>query len=358
MKLLIESLNRKNVSRPPMWLMRQAGRYLPEYKETRKKAGSFLDLCYNSELAKEVTLQPIKRFNFDVAILFADILLIPDALGVNVKFVEGEGPVLEKLPVNEGYEVLEKAINELESNIPNVKKHLATIWETVFKVRKELDEDKALMGFCGAPWTVALYLLDNKPSKASEVTRSIAYKYPDLFDKLIDILVCSSAEYLCGQIENGADAVQIFDSWASQIPDTLYERALKQPTLKLCKLVKEKYPETSIVLFPRGLSEKKLENLAEISDGYFEGISLDYTVDMEWACDKLQDKICIQGNLDPAVMLTTPENIKREATKILERASKKPGYIFNFGHGILPTVPIANVEALTETVQAWRNTNH
>tara|TARA_R110000868_G_scaffold218576_1_gene468969 strand:- start:113514 stop:114584 length:1071 start_codon:yes stop_codon:yes gene_type:complete len=355
MKLLIKSLNREQVNRPPMWLMRQAGRYLPEYKETRKQAGSFLNLCYNPDLATEVTLQPIRRFDFDVAILFADILVIPDALGVNVKFVEGEGPVLSKLPVDDGYETLEKSIKELENNIPNVKKHLSTIWKTVAQVRSKLDDDKALMGFCGAPWTVALYLLDNKPSKASEVTRSVAYKYPDLFDKLMDILVESSAEYLCGQIENGADAVQIFDSWASQIPDALYERALKVPTLKLCKLIKAKHPNTPIVLFPRGLSESKLISLADMAKGHFEGMSLDYTVDMDWACEHLQDKVCIQGNLDPAVMLTTPENVRKEALKVLEKASKKPGYIFNFGHGILPTVPIENVEALAQTVQNWTN---
>ncbi|MFT7144739.1 MAG: uroporphyrinogen decarboxylase [Alphaproteobacteria bacterium] len=354
MNLLIKSLRREQVNRPPMWLMRQAGRYLPEYREIRKQAGSFLNLCYNPDLAAEVTLQPIKRFNFDVAILFADILVIPDALGIKVKFVEGEGPVLEKLPVNNGYEVLKKAINTLEENKPNIKKQLGTIWQTVSKVKKELDDDKALMGFCGAPWTVALYCLDNKPSKASEITRSVAYKYPDLFDKLMDILVESSAEYLCGQIENGADAVQVFDSWASQIPDSLYERALKQPTLKLCKLIKAKHPNTPIILFPRGLSESKLMDLAHMAPGHFEGMSLDYTVDMTWACENLQDKVCIQGNLDPAVMLTTPENVQKEAEKILKIATQKPGYIFNFGHGILPTVPIENVEALCETVQNWQ----
>ena len=355
MKLLIKSLNREFVERPPLWLMRQAGRYLPEYKKIRKEAGSFLNLCYNPELAKEVTLQPIKRFNFDAAILFSDILVIPNALGVDVTFVEGDGPVLEKLPIQKGRKALEEAILNLENNRYLVKEKLATVWKTVAKVKGDLKDDKALLGFCGAPWTVALYLLDNKPSKQSEVTRSMAYKYPDLFDKLMDILVESSAEYLCGQIKSGADALQIFDSWASQIPDTLYERALKQPTLKLCKLVKKEYPKTPIILFPRGLSEKKLIDLADNAKGLFEGLSLDYTVDMTWACEYLQNKVCLQGNLDPAIMLTTPENIEKETLKILEVTTKKPGYIFNFGHGILPNVPIENVEALTKVVQNWKN---
>lgn len=358
MSLLISALNKSAMNRPPMWLMRQAGRYLPEYRELRQKAGSFLDLCYNPPMAAEVTMQPIRRFDFDIAILFSDILVIPHALGIDLKFVTGEGPVLKKLPVEDGREALESAISQLQDNIINVEKHLSCVWETVRLVKEELNTmegDKALMGFCGAPWTVALYCLDNKPSKASEVTRSVAYRYPDLFDKLLDILVESSFEYLSGQIKNGADAVQIFDSWASQIPDALFERALLKPTMKLCKKLKERHPETPIVLFPRGLSEGKLVQLANMAKGHFDGMSLDYTVDMQWAVDNLQDKICIQGNLDPAVMLTTPENVVKEATKVLEVATQKPGYIFNFGHGILPTVPIENVEALAQTVQKWEN---
>ncbi len=353
MNMLIKNLRREHTDQTPMWLMRQAGRYLPEYRELRKKAGSFLDLCYNPELATEVTLQPIRRYNFDVAILFSDILVIPHALGLDLKFVTGEGPVLQKLET-QNREAFSQSLADLENNIQNVRTFLNPVAQTVKGVKAELSAEKALMGFCGAPWTVALYMLDNKPSKASDVTRTAAYTYPDLFDKLMDILVESSFEYLSSQIENGADAVQIFDSWASQIPDTLFEKALLRPTLKLCRLLKNKFPQTPIVLFPRGLSESKLLRLTDEGTGLFDGLSLDYTVDLQWACDNLQDKVCLQGNLDPVVMLSNPQKIKEEAEKVLKIATQKPGYIFNFGHGILPSVPVEHVAVLAETVQNWQ----
>lgn len=350
--MLVKTLNKEHSPKVPMWLMRQAGRYLPEYRELRKQAGSFLDLCYNPELATEVTLQPIRRYDFNVAILFSDILVIPHALGLDLKFVQGEGPVLKKLNTS-SKEALLSDIETLENKINDVETFLSPIFETVKGVKKELDDEKSLMGFCGAPWTVALYMLDNKPSKASDVTRTVAYLYPDLFDRLMDVLVESSFNYLSKQIESGADAVQIFDSWASQIPDALFEKALLKPTFKLCKKLKEKHPKTPIVLFPRGLSESKLLRLVHEGEGLFEGLSLDYTVDMAWACEHLQDKVCLQGNLDPVVMLSNPETIIKEAEKILKIATKKPGYIFNFGHGILPSVPPENVAALAEFVQNW-----
>ena len=350
--MLVKTLNKEHSQKVPMWLMRQAGRYLPEYREVRKQAGSFLDLCYNPELAAEVTLQPIRRYNFDIAILFSDILVIPHALGVDLKFVQGEGPVLSKLNTS-SKETLTADIEKLESKTQDVENFLNPIFQTVKGVKSALDNDKSLMGFCGAPWTVALYMLDNKPSKASDVTRTVAYQHPELFEKLMDILVESSFKYLSKQIENGADAVQIFDSWASQIPDALFEKALLNPTFKLCKKLKEKHPNTPIVLFPRGLSESKLLRLVQEGEGLFEGLSLDYTVDMAWACENLQDKVCLQGNLDPVVMLTNPETIIKEAEKILKITTQKPGYIFNFGHGILPNVPPENVAALAEFVQNW-----
>lgn len=350
--MLIKNLNQEYTPHVPIWLMRQAGRYLPEYRELRKEAGSFLNLCYNPEQAAEVTLQPIRRFNFDAAILFSDILVIPNALGMDLKFVQGEGPVLTKLKTESRLD-LKNDIEALEEKLGEVLTFLNPIFNTVENVRQNLDQQKALIGFCGAPWTVALYMIDNMPSKSSETTRKIAYQYPDLFDKLMDILVESSFLYLSQQIEKGADVVQIFDSWASQIPDALFERALVKPTLLLCRKIKEKHPETPIIIFPRGLSEQKLLYLVKEGKGLFNGLSLDYTVNMPWACDKLQDDVCLQGNLDPVVMLTNPEKIIHETQKILEIASKKPGYIFNFGHGILPSVPVENVKALVEFVQNW-----
>lgn len=336
---------------PAMWLMRQAGRYLPEYRELRKEAGSFLDLCYNPLMAKEVTLQPIRRFGFDAAILFSDILVIPHSLGMDVQFVAGEGPLLDRLNVNNKAD-LEKRLNTLEAKVASAAAFLKPVCETVRLTRKELDNDKTLIGFCGAPWTVSLYMIDKHPSKSSEETRKLAFMYPELYQKLLNVLVDSSFEYLSAQVESGADVLQIFDSWASQVPDTLFEMAIEKPLLSLCAKLKEKHPDVPIILFPRGLSESKLIRLASQAKGLFEGMGLDYSVDMQWAVDYLSDKVVLQGNLDPTVMLSTPDQIEKETVKVLKVAAQaKGGYIFNFGHGIIKETPIAHVEKLVEVVR-------
>ena len=352
--LLYKALKMETNDRPPLWLMRQAGRYLPEYRELRASVPSFLELCYSPELAAEVTLQPMKRFNFDVAILFSDILVIPDALDVDVQFKKNEGPVLSK-PKDEELESFANRLDILSKDPEHLDETLGPIYQTVALVKQNLKPSQALMGFCGAPWTVLLYMLDEKPSKGSERTRALAYARPGLFEKMINALVEASAHYLCEQIDAGADAIQIFDSWALQVPHTLYKQAVENPLFALCKKVKAKHPNTPIILFPRGLSEEKLKELVKNNKGYFDGLSLDYTVDPAWAAEHLQPHICLQGNLDPTIMLSTPERIVAETEKLLEIMTKKPGYIFNFGHGILPSVPVEHVEVLAKTVQNWSN---
>lgn len=345
-----ESLSNDKPAGAPCWLMRQAGRYLPEYRELRKEAGSFLDLCYNPEMAKEVTLQPIRRFGFDAAILFSDILVIPHALGMDVKFVAGEGPVLDRLDPDA--ENFQSRLDELTGQIDNVTSFLAPVCETVSKTRAELEDDKTLIGFCGAPWTVGLYMIDKHPSKSSEITRKLAFSQPEKYQQLMDTLVESSFHYLSAQVEAGANVLQIFDSWASQVPDTLFEVAIEKPLLSLCEKLKAKHPNTPIILFPRGLNESKLVRLAKQAKGRFEGMGLDYSVDMQWAVDNLSEYVVLQGNLDPTVMLSNTDRIEAEVRKVKEAGAKaKGGYIFNFGHGIIKETPIEHVQKLVDTVR-------
>lgn len=344
--LFQKALKQEQTERPPLWIMRQAGRYLPEYLETRKEAGSFLDLCYNSDLACEVTMQPIRRFNLDAAIMFSDILVIPHALGYDVQFVAGEGPVVEKLKTPED-------VFNLREKIADQDNVLSPMYKTLSKIREKLDTSKSLIGFCGAPWTVGLYMLDDKPSKDSSRARTWAYKHPKAFLELMDVLAESSAAYLIKQIESGADVVQIFDSWAGSVPPDLFEAAVKQPLFKMCRIIKEKHPNTPIILFPRCVNMNKLEEMANEAKGLFDALGLDFTVDLEEAHKRLQGKVAIQGNLDPALLLTTPKKVENEAQKMLDIAAKMPGYIANLGHGITPQTPIENVEALVQTVQKY-----
>lgn len=343
--------NHKGSDKLCMWLMRQAGRYLPEYRELRKEAGSFLDLCYNPEKAKEVTLQPLRRFGFDAAILFSDILVIPHALGMDVQFVAGEGPKLDRLNVDD-QNLLDQRLKSLEDKIMHTKEFLAPVCETVRLTKKELSNQQTLIGFCGAPWTVSLYMIDKHPSKSSEETRKLAFSHPEKYEKLLSILVESSFQYLSAQVEAGADVLQVFDSWASQVPDALFEMAIEKPLIALCQKLKDKHPEVPIILFPRGLSESKLIRLTSQAKGLFEGIGLDYSVDMQWAVDHLSDKVVLQGNLDPTAMLSNTDVIEKETLKVLNQAKQaKGGYIFNFGHGIIKETPIAHVEKLVEVVR-------
>ena len=327
--------------RPPIWLMRQAGRYLPEYREIRKDTEMFLDLCYTPELAAEVTLQPIRRYGFDAAIIFSDILVIPDAVGQPVSFKEGVGPVLEAI----------KAVDELDSlDQGKLSDHLNPVYEAIQQVRKDLSSKTALIGFAGAPWTVATYMVEGSTSRDFANTKRWAFSAPQEFGKLIDILVTSITKHLIAQVEAGADALQIFDSWAGILPETAFDQWCVEPILRIVSDVKEKYPDVPIIVFPRLAGHRYLK-VAAIEG--VSAVSLDQTVSLDWVQENLQKKVAIQGNLDPIYLLAGGEAMRSEANRILKSLSGGP-FIFNLGHGVLPPTPLDNVAELCEIVSGWQ----
>jgi uroporphyrinogen decarboxylase len=327
--------------RPPIWLMRQAGRYLPEYREIRKNTGMFLDLCYTPELAAEVTLQPIRRYGFDAAIIFSDILVIPDALGQPVSFKEGVGPVLEAI----------KAVDELDSlDQGKLSDHLNPVYEAIQQVRKDLSSKTALIGFAGAPWTVATYMVEGGTSRDFANTKRWAFSAPQEFGKLIDILVTSITKHLIAQVEAGVDALQIFDSWAGILPETAFDQWCVEPISRIVSDVKEKYPDVPIIVFPRLAGHRYLK-VAAIKG--VSAVSLDQTVSLDWVQENLQKKVAVQGNLDPIYLLAGGEAMRAEANRILKSLSGGP-FIFNLGHGVLPPTPLDNVAELCEIVSGWQ----
>lgn len=342
MKRFLKALYREEVDRPPFWMMRQAGRSLPEYRELRLKAGGFLDLCYNPAFGAEVTLQPLKRFGMDAAILFSDILVIPHALGQDLTFQAGEGPKLPPISVED--------IPKLRENLDNIHETLNPIYETVRRVKEGLTEEQTLIGFCGAPWTVSTYMIEGGGSKNYAKTTSFSIKHAEEYDELMDLLIEASIRYLSKQIEAGAEAIQIFDSWAAVHSPEQFTRCVLKPLLKMAKRLKEIHPDTPIILFPRGIHPHQLELFAA-HNANFEALGLDTTIDMNWASEKLQDKVCIQGNLDPNLLLTTPDVVKEKVTNLLEIGHKKPGFVFNLGHGVLPETPMENLESLVKTIK-------
>ena len=334
-----EVLSGKPVFPPPIWLMRQAGRYLPEYKATRRKAGSFLDLCYAPELAAEVTLQPIRRFDFDAAILFSDILVVPHALGREVRFEEGRGPLLEPIAVGD----IEKL------SVAGFHDHLQPVYETVGKVRESLSEEKTLIGFCGAPWTVATYMIAGHGTPDQAPARLFGYRHPDAMDRLLGKLVEVSAEYLIRQIEAGADAVQIFDSWAGVLDEACFDRFCVRPVAELVARVRRRFPGTPIIGFPRGAGQ--LYGSYRQKTGVT-AIGLDWTVPISTAAG-LQREGPVQGNLDPLRLVAGGDALFDSIDNILGGLGAGP-LIFNLGHGITPETPIAHVEALVERVRKAR----
>jgi len=326
------------LSPPPVWLMRQAGRYLPEYREVRARAGSFLDLCYAPQLAAEVTLQPIRRYGFDAAILFSDILVVPDALGQAVEFVEGEGPRLEPIRA-------ERDLACLRANATRPK--FARVFETVARVRQELAHDTALIGFCGAPWTVATYVAQGQGSPDQAEARAWAYRDPLGFQKLIDLLVEVSVEYLSGQVVAGADVLQIFDSWAGSLPDDQFDRWVMAPTASLVSQIKRRHPTVPIIGFPRGAGIRAPAYAAKTG---VQGISCDTAMPLAFIVDELAGRTVVQGNLDPLLLAAGGEALKRRVAEILTALSGKP-FIFNLGHGIVPQTPPENVARLVQLVR-------
>ncbi len=338
-KSVLDVLTGREPSHRPIWLMRQAGRYLPEYLETRKNAGSFLDLCYAPELAAEVTLQPIRRFSFDAAIIFADILLLPHALGQRLEFLVGEGPVLEPITSGEDFANLSRQ---------RVLEHLNPVFEALKIVRGELADDKTLIGFCGAPWTVATYMIAGKGTPDQRPARAAAYENLPWFGKLIDLLCDVSIDYLCAQIEAGADAVQIFDTWAGILTARQYDSLCIEPTMRIVRGVREKFPDTPIIGFPRG-SGVRYE--AYVRATKVDGVGLDWAVPLEWAGETLAKHSVLQGNLDPIVLATGGDALDQAIDDIVESLDGR-SHIFNLGHGILPDTPIANVERLVDRVRS------
>jgi uroporphyrinogen decarboxylase len=336
--LLLRVFAGETCTPPPIWLMRQAGRYLPEYRAVREKAGGFLKLCYTPELAAEVTLQPIRRYGFDAAILFSDILVVPDALGQKVEFLEGEGPRLEPI----------RAEGELgRLNVSATRSRYDRVFETVSRVRTELSRDVALFGFCGAPWTVATYMVGGQGSADQAEARAWAYRDPKGFQRLIDLLVETSADYLCGQVAAGADVLQIFDSWAGSLPDDQFERWVVAPTKVLVDWVKAKHPHVPVIGFPRGAG---IRTAGYVERTGVDGVGCDTAMPLAFIAETLRGKVVVQGNLDPLLLVAGGEAMERRVEAILAALSSGR-FIFNLGHGIVPQTPPENVARLVELVR-------
>lgn len=340
-KRLLQALAQKPTDQIPIWLMRQAGRYLPEYKKVRAEAGSFLDLCYSPELAEEVTLQPIRRFGFDASILFSDILVVPDGLGQTVSFREGEGPVLDPVTTLDELAKLELA---------RVVAHLAPVYETVRRLVKSLPAETTLIGFAGAPWTVATYMVGGKGSSDQGAAKAWAYRAPDEFQMLIDLLVDATILHLSAQIEAGVEVVQIFDTWAGSLPEPSFRRFVIEPVKKIVAALRERFPQIPVIGFPRGAGPLIIDYVRETG---IQGVSFDTGLAASWVRDEVQPLVCVQGNLDPLLLVAGGSEMRAGASHILETLGKRP-FIFNLGHGIVPQTPPEHVIELVEFVRDFR----
>lgn len=324
---------------PPIWLMRQAGRYLPEYRAIRERAGSFLDLCFNPKLAAEITLQPIRRFGFDAAILFSDILVIAHALGQRVSFEVGEGPRLDALTEPAS---LARLRDELDQDA------LAPVYETIGLVKAQLPPEVTLLGFCGAPWTVATYMVAGRGTPDQGPARLFAYRHPQAFTALMDLLIESSISYLANQFESGVDAVQIFDTWAGVLPTDEFDKWCVEPAQRIVAGVRQRIPDAKIIGFPRGAGTELPRYAAAVP---VDAIGLDWMIDLAFARDHVQSLRPVQGNLDPLVLLAGGAALDRAIDSILQVFAVGP-FVFNLGHGVLPDTPLEHVERLVERVRA------
>ncbi|MCK5273119.1 MAG: uroporphyrinogen decarboxylase [Alphaproteobacteria bacterium] len=337
-KSMIRALKGESLQPPPLWLMRQAGRYLPEYREIRGNVSGFLELCYTPELAVEVTLQPIRRYGFDAAILFSDILVVPDALGQAVRFEEGEGPKLDPVRDMAGIEALSDA---------GLHEHLAPVYETVRRLSAELPPEVALIGFAGAPWTVATYMVEGGTSRDFANARRWGLLDPNGFTRLIDLVTRATADYLCRQAEEGAEILQIFDSWAGVLSEGEFEKWVIDPTAKIVAAIRARHPDIPIIGFPRGAGVLYERYVTETG---VDAVSLDSTMPLDWAVGHLQDKVALQGNLDPLLLLGGGEAMDSEIRRIMDRLGSGP-FVFNLGHGIIKETSPDNVARLVEIVR-------
>jgi uroporphyrinogen decarboxylase len=340
-KPFLEVLSGRRQMVPPIWMMRQAGRYLPEYREVRAKAGRFLDLCFTPEFAAEVTLQPIRRFRFDAAIIFSDILVIPYALGREVSFEAGEGPRLQPMDSPEKVETLAARADFSK---------LEPVYEALRRVRRELDPNIALIGFCGAPWTVATYMVAGQGTPDQAPARMMAYRYPQAFARIIDVLVENSIEYLLGQLKAGADVLQIFDTWAGVLPPREFARWSVEPTRRIVEGVRREVPDAKIIGFPRGAGAL-LPQYVETTG--VDAVSIDWAAEPALIRERVQNRIAVQGNLDPLALIAGGAALDQAVDDVLANFASGR-LIFNLGHGIQPETPIAHVEQMLKRVRAYR----
>ena len=339
-KRLLRALRGETLERPPIWLMRQAGRYLPEYRALRARAGGFLDLCYRPELAVEATLQPIRRFGFDAAILFSDILVVPHALGQSLEYREGEGPVLDPLRDIE-------AVRRLR--LGGLTERLAPVYQAVAELTAALPGETALIGFAGAPWTVATYMVQGRGGSHDAVKRW-AFARPEQFQILIDLLVEATVEHLSAQLRAGAEAVQLFDTWAGVLPEPAFRRWCLAPAQAIAARLAAEFPAAPTIGFPRGAGALLADFAKEAGVA---AVGLDSAVPVAWAARQVQSSRPVQGNLDPLMLVAGGDAMAAEAQRILAALGRGP-LVFNLGHGVVPQTPPEHVAALVQIVRSWR----
>ncbi|HLS05262.1 MAG TPA: uroporphyrinogen decarboxylase [Wenzhouxiangella sp.] len=339
--LFMRALRREPVDRTPLWMMRQAGRYLPEYRATRSRAGDFLTLASTPELACEVTLQPIERYGFDAAILFSDILILPHVMGLGLRFTPGEGPWFER--------PLKSAADVEKLPMPDPEDDTGYVMDAVRLIRRSLPEDVPLIGFAGSPWTVATYMIENLGSKNHADARRFLLAEPEAGDTLMKHLADATIDYLVAQVKAGADALMIFDSWGGVLSTTMYKRFSLASQQRIVDGVKQACPDTPLILFGKDCGQH-LEKLAGTG---CTALGVDWTMDMSEARERVGQQVALQGNLDPAVLLTAPDVIAAETRRVLDSYGPSPGHIFNLGHGITPQVPPEHVSVLVETVRDY-----
>ena len=336
--LLLDTLRGTNGSRRPVWLMRQAGRYLPEYRALRAEKGGFLALVYDPAAAAEITLQPLHRFGFDGAILFSDILIVPYAMGQELEFLAGEGPRMSP-------RLVDTALNALTA----VPQRLAPIYETVAKVRAALAPDKTLLGFAGSPWTIATYMVAGEGSRDQHQTRAYAYRDAGAFQAIIDAIIAVTVDYLAGQARAGAEAVQLFDSWAGSLAPAEFERWVIAPNAAIVRQLRARCPDLPIIGFPKGAGEKLPAYARETG---VDAVGIDETIDPLWAARELPAGLPVQGNLDPLLLLAGSAELETQATRVLDAFADRP-HVFNLGHGIGQFTPLDHVERLLKVVRDW-----
>jgi len=338
-KLLMRALKGETLPVPPVWMMRQAGRYLPEYRATRAKAGDFLSLCYNPELAAEVTFQPIRRYGFDAAILFADILLVPQALGADLWFVTGEGPRLSTITGPEDLKRLKPA--------EAIHEHLAPVYETVKILAEGLPAETALIGFAGAPWTVATYMIAGQGTPDQGPAHALKDSDPATFDALMGLITDATITYLLAQVAAGVEVVKIFDSWAGSLTGADFDKYALEPARRIVAALKAEHPDLPVIVFPREAKERYIGFAKAVGA---DCVALDNSVDAAWAAAHVQNEICVQGNLAPTHMVTGGQALTDETKRIVEAFSGGP-HIFNLGHGITPDADPANVDVMLKAIR-------